>query len=114
MALERRAGRKRIKGDNMGSPSTLQPQRKVMDNPPQKICAFDAPAPEVVSRLRAAIGQIRRIRKQQVARPINGIEKIAQHKLDIAFPIQCCIEPRELERPRIDIDADGTLAMVAR
>lgn len=82
----------------MGRSFTLQPNRKSLHNSPQKMSAFDASAPEVVSRLRAAIGQIRRICKQQVARPINGMEKIAQHKLDISFPIQCRIEPRELQR----------------
>ncbi len=98
----------------MGRPTTLQPRWKLMDNPPQKICAFDAPAPEVVSRLRSAIGQIRRVRKQQIAHSINGIEKIAQHKLDISVSIQYRVESRKLECPRIIITTDNTLAMIAR
>src|ERR1700684_970769 len=103
MALERRAGTKRIQGDKIGRSTMLQPRRKVVDDPSQKARSFNAPAPEVVSRFCSAIRQIRRVRKQEVARPINGLEKIAEDELNIPFPVQYRIKPCELERPRIDI-----------
>ena len=76
----------------MSCPILVEPSRKRFDNLPQKVGAFHPAAPKVVSRFGCPVRGVRRIGQQQIARPIDRFEEVAQNKFDITLTIEHCIE----------------------
>src|SRR4051812_10312186 len=114
MILDFRSRWVREQGIDVGYSILIEPCRKSLDHPPEKLSSVQATAPEVIASLRRGIGRVRDVSNQQIACTVDRVEQVAQYKIQIALRVQGSIEFGKCQRTRANVCTNYSFTMIAR